>query len=356
MFFVCRNLTLSPDRVRLLIYTVSVAGFCMLMACINQWLGLVKMNTPLLGLYSRDHGGGVNFLRFGEHRTVGTMGTIELLGEYSVLMIVLLIPLIVSRSSREIVGVRLYLLIGSVLSFVFCIIFSETRSSVILLSLVIVIYLTFFAVTRISSIDNRRALATLVIVGVIAVMSLWNVVGGDYVWNRLASLDLEHASLSDLASGERINRLETYAIGIERLHQRDWIFGFGSGVDESNRMAWFGSMNSQYVDFHSLYLALPMLYGWAGSAAFIVLILFTAGRCYWTVMKYRHETHFLTPLCLGLAFFWLFFLTNEYKISILRNANYQMLVWVWLGLSQAVVTTIESEIGDNAYDVGEEAA
>jgi hypothetical protein len=99
-----------------------------------------------------------------------------------------------------------------------------------------------------------------------------------------------------------------------------------------------------------------MLYGWAGSAAFIVLILFTAGRCYWTVMKYRHETHFLTPLCLGLAFFWFFFLANEYKISILRNANYQMLVWVWLGLSQAVVTTIETEIGDNDYDVGEEAA
>jgi len=47
----------------------------------------------------------------------------------------------------------------------------------------------------------------------------------------------------------------------------------------------------------------------------------------------------------GFSLFWFVFLVDEYKISILRNPNYHMLFWIWLGLSNALLKTIRQDEG-----------
>jgi len=267
------------------------------------------------------------------------------------LMIALLIPVISSRYCRRAMGVSQYLLVATVLIFTLCMIMSETRSSILLLCFAMVGYLILFSFVQVKSIDSRKSFLGLLIVGSLILVALWNVIGGEYIWNRLNGLDFDQFAISDLTSGERINRLQPFLIGVDRLRERNWIFGFGSGIPESDRMAWFGYQNSPYLDYHSLYLSLPMLYGWAGAGAFIALIVFTAGRCLWAVRRYRKEIHFLTPVCLGLTVFWVLFLVNEYKISILRMANYQMIVWIWLGISHAVVNALKRDAGTDMLDL-----
>jgi hypothetical protein len=281
---------------------------------------------------------------------MGTFGHYELLGEYSTLMTMLLIPLVSSRFSRKNLRLPLFLLNLIVLAFLIIIILSETRSSVILVCIGVCAYMALFPVLRIGAIDDRRGFVILMAIVVISVASLWDVIGGEYLWRRLSEIDVGSTSLSSIESGETLNRYAAYSVGVERIGQMDWIFGFGSGIPESNRMAWFGPRGSNFEDFHSLYLSLPPLYGWLGAAGFVLLVAVTAGRCFRASIEYRREVHYLQPLCLGMAVLWVMFLINEYKINITRLANYQMMIWIWLGLTDAVVSTIDNDLRAETVD------
>jgi hypothetical protein len=118
-------------------------------------------------------------------------------------------------------------------------------------------------------------------------------------------------------------------------------------VPRSNRWAWFGvdpeKREAGVSDFHSLYMSLPMVYGWIGSFAFLSIIVVIAFRLFRVSLKYRKRKSFLVVLAVGFSMFWFIFLVDQYKISILRNTNYQMIFWIWLGLSNAVFKTIRNE-------------
>jgi hypothetical protein len=83
-----------------------------------------------------------------------------------------------------------------------------------------------------------------------------------------------------------------------------------------------------------------MIYGWIGSVAFLSMILLTGYRLATTALRHRKRKSYLVVLTAALAIFWFVFLADQYKISILRNPAYQMMFWIWLGLSNALLKTI----------------
>jgi hypothetical protein len=67
-------------------------------------------------------------------------------------------------------------------------------------------------------------------------------------------------------------------------------------------------------------------------------------------MQHRRKKSFLVALAAGFTMFWAIFLMNEYKISILRNPNYHMLFWIWLGLANSTVKTIHAELSNRSIN------
>ena len=73
------------------------------------------------------------------------------------------------------------------------------------------------------------------------------------------------------------------------------------------------------------------------------MIALTAYRVFAASLKYRTRKSFLIVLAVGFTMFFGVFLADQYKLSILRNPNYQMMFWIWLGLANSVVKSIRCE-------------
>jgi len=148
-------------------------------------------------------------------------------------------------------------------------------------------------------------------------------------------------SIQSVISGESINRYETFVQALKRLNSQSWFFGSGLGPLESNKIAWWGySEDTPYIDFHNLYYSLPMIYGYIGSFIFLFIIL----RTIFLSMKSRikiSKGFYLKSMLIYMPFFWMLFLLDEWKISMLRNNNYHMLVWMFLGLNMAMIKTLK---------------
>jgi len=149
-------------------------------------------------------------------------------------------------------------------------------------------------------------------------------------------------TLDSIISGESINRKYVFNIAYNRLTANSWIVGYGWGVPESNAYAWFGEQNSAWKGgLHSLYLSLPMIYGWGGSVAFVALLLYLAVKAWSHYFTNRAPNNSLVSLLLGLAVFYFIFIIDQYKINILRTPNYHMMIWIWMGITVSVINSLK---------------
>jgi len=65
-------------------------------------------------------------------------------------------------------------------------------------------------------------------------------------------------------------------------------------------------------------------------------------------MKLKNKGDLLVVnIIIGLIVFWITFLIHEFKISILRNLIYVMLIIIWLGISNSITNTSEFEENKN---------
>ena len=94
---------------------------------------------------------------------------------------------------------------------------------------------------------------------------------------------------------------------------------------------------------HNLYLALPMMYGWVGALAYILLFLVVVFRLLAAVRRYPFS-NLSTVTCLGFLVSLAFFLIDEVKSgNAVQTINYGMVVWIWLGLGLAAYRTLKVE-------------
>jgi hypothetical protein len=127
-----------------------------------------------------------------------------------------------------------------------------------------------------------------------------------------------------------------YAEGYERISEENWVLGYGFGLSSSNDLAWFSKAEVQgrsIRDFHSLYLSIPMIYGWIGSITYLMLIiyiLFLSFKRY-----YMTSDSPLSGINFAFSFLFVFFLFNQIKINSLRVYNYHYLIWILMGLALA---------------------
>ena len=345
MFHLANNVVVTKERFRLFLtvsFTMVVYQF---IVAIIQRYHLVGWNTPFIGTYTSLSGLIVEAKEYAP--TTGTLRHFELFGEYGVLLNCLLVPLLSSSFTQKDLrfgNSRIIIMVLMCLTFP---ILTSGRATAILSVLMFVLYYLVLPTRIFASIDrfNRQ----FVIIGLFALLLplVGAYIGLAQLEDDFSLLSNEKFSASNVISGKSINRGALISAGLQRIDSESWWVGNGYGVSRSNHWAWFGidpeKQEVRIAGFHSLYLSLPMLYGWIGSLAFLAMIVLTAFRVFAASLKYRTMKSFLVVLAVGFTMFFFVFLIDQYKISILRNPNYHMIFWIWLGLANAVVKTIRYE-------------
>lgn len=343
MFLLTGNIVITKERFRLFLAVTFFMLVYQFGVALIQRYHLVSLNTPLLGGYT-DTG---TTLTYGTTNAWGTLVHFELFGEYGALLTCLLIPLLSSSLTQRELRLgsnRIVVMIFLCLSFIML---ATNRSSTILFVLVGAIYLLVLPMRIFSSIDRAGRQLRLVAAVAILLPTVGAYIGLHTLEEKFSLLSGEQFSVEGVLSGKDINRGPLITMALNRLESESWWVGYGYGIVRSNRWAWFGSdpeiSKVGLADYHSLYLSLPELYGWIGTLAFLAMIVIVAFRSFSVSLRYRNRKSFLAVLAVGFTMFWIVFMANEYKISILRNPNYHMLFWIWLGLCNSIVRTIRYE-------------
>lgn len=326
MFMIASSLSVSPHYIRRFYHVLSfttVYSFC---AAVNQRLGFVNTVLPILPPKSVVKG----LIQLSTNAD-SVFGNSELYGEYSVLTLILYLSL-TTRSGGFDSFLSKKILYSSIVLTLFGTLLSGSRSS-IFLTVAVLLYYGLRGLGRGSfSISYSKFLVRLSLF-----LVLFFVLGFD-LGIKSSGEDIESLSnveftIQGILDGRSINRYETFLHGFNRLSEQSWFFGAGIGPLESNMLAWWGNIEGiPYVDFHNLYLTLPMVYGYSGAIVFVSLIL---GVIY-QGFRFRGNND-LSFLVNTLPIFWFSFLADEWKISMLRNPNYHMLIWIFLGLSYSII-------------------
>ncbi|MHB1529472.1 MAG: O-antigen ligase family protein [Acidiferrobacteraceae bacterium] len=342
MFYLASNVPITKERVRLFLVVTTVLIFYQLLVMLNQRYPLIRWNTPLLGSYTAMG----SILSQPVLPSLGTFLHAELGSEYGALQVSLLVPLLSSSLTQRELHCGSNRIVAMIMACLFFMILTDNRSGIVLFVLAIIAYLLVLPMRLFTSIDRVGRQFRLVMAAALLIPMIGAYVGLSGLEHRFQSLSGEKVSIGRIVSGKDINRGATESHALHRIGGSSWFIGYGSGIPRSNVWALLGHDPDKYgvpAAFHSLYFSLPELYGWIGSLAFVTMIVVTLARSARVSLRYRKRKSVLIVLSVGFTMFWGVFLTNEYKISMMRIPNYEMLFWIWLGLSNSVIKTIRYE-------------
>lgn len=342
MYIVASRLKITPARVRLFLYVSLIMLIYQFAIALMQYYSIMNWGTPLVG------GNTLEMTKVtSANRPIGTLQNFELFAEYALLMVCISMPFLSSKTTREEVGFKYIYLSLMIFISIAIMIITSMRAATVLVVLVTVFYYSIFPLRIIAAINAVGQQLKIIILVALLLPAVSVYIGMKELSADFKNVNTKVMNIENIASGKSINRGGLVDMAARRMSNESWIFGYGFSVPESNRWAWWGfdttKKNAPAIDYHSLYLELPMIYGWLGSFAFIGLILLTMHRLVMVTIKYRSKQSYLIVLSLGLSVMWGMFLIHEYKIGMLRNSNYQMLFWIWLGLSSSVVKTIKEK-------------
>jgi hypothetical protein len=342
MYITASKLIITPERVRVFLYVSFVMLAYQFGVALIQYYSLVDWGTPLVGGNTMEM-----MIVTSSARPIGTIQNFELFAEYALFMVCLSLPFLSSKSTRKEVGFRYIYLSVMIFISISIVVITSMRAATILLILTAIFYYSFFPLRIFSAINALSQQLKIIILLATLLPAVSVYIGVKELSDDFKNVSTKSMNIENIISGKSINRGGLTSLAMQRINKESWFIGYGFGIPESNKWAWWGINTTKrgiaVGDFHNLYFELPMLYGWMGSLAFLGLILVTLKRLVMVTFKYRRQPSYLIVFSLGLATMWGMFLVHEYKIGMLRNANYQMMFWIWLGLSSSVVKTIQQK-------------
>ncbi|WP_345952718.1 O-antigen ligase family protein [Mucilaginibacter sp. PAMB04168] len=302
-----------------------------LVVSLNQKYGLIGLSTPLLPMeknieYENDI-----------FRCVGTFVNFEAYAEYSLSMVALLLPGIISGSFREVSKKFYYMTVGITIMSVLSIILTVTRSSLFLLPFVIlVILLSQYKRMKLKAIVPYLLIIALG-VGINFKIKIFDI--SSFIER---SQEMKIKSVSDVASGNEISRGGLFAYAFEKIKRSKGLIGEGyfAHPDDYNT-AHFGVPNPPIGDYHNLYLSIAVFWGIPGAVAFILIFILTIYRGI-IARRIKNIAPFDADLLLGFTTLFLFFLLNQYKIIFLRESNYTVVILILLVIYNGIIRKVKS--------------
>ena len=331
VFVFCSSLRFRLNNMGSIIAVLSFISFYSMVMALNYFLSVYVINTPIPFLTPSPE-------RFGSSTIANMTGNSELYGEESLMFLAFCLPLLFApKHVKSAYKVNMLIIIIVIMTSLAGLYLSRSRSVIILMIFMILIMPLLQNIAGLSAgaILRNTIITLVVLIGTSLV--LWAVINIGYSFERFDNIDFFQLTTEGVISGEQINRGVLFEYGFNRLKSEPWFFGFGWLTYRYNMQCAVGPFSVfESIDLHSLYLTLPFLFGWIGSAAFLSIFFITLRRL-WNIMRKAEmalNSWRVVALCFFLAI--LFFLLNEYKIGILREPHYFMTIWIWLGLSNSL--------------------
>lgn len=162
-----------------------------------------------------------------------------------------------------------------------------------------------------------------------------SLVGLDILIDRLTLVELDTISIETIQTGESINRSTAFDVGDAMMAREDWLTGYGWSTNRYNRIAWFGTDDFYRADPHSLYLALPMLFGWIGAGALLIIV---ASPIIFGLLGLSRR-RYLSSTARDISWIFLLvnvlFMINEIKQGFITE-NYFFIIMFWIGISLSI--------------------
>jgi hypothetical protein len=335
-FIFVQNFKLSESHLRIILLLFTFISVLSFLVAVNQRFILIDSSIPLLGAV-RFPTVSILSSTFDYGRIPSLLCDYELFAEFSLLFFIFAFSIIIDKGAIEHFkfGFSPYILL---LSSFLSILITGTRSCFLLAVLFIFVFTLFRFREILSKTAGRIAIMLIFLVPFLIFFG--GKIGLNVITDRIKEINVKNLSVKNIRSGEEMNRSLVYEAGYLRLSDDNWLIGFGFSRSSGNRWAWHGNnlpiTEQAYVieDFHSLYLCIPMIYGWSGTAAYLIMII------YIIVMLFKKyfilKNHPLGGIALGFAFMLIFFLIDQLKINSLRYYNYHYFIWILLGMALAV--------------------
>ena len=303
-----------------------------LVVSLNQKFGFIPIQLALIPTWERD----AEF-QYDIFRCTGTFFNFEAYAEYSLSMIILLLPGILSGSFKKI-GTWFYsLAIGIIMMSVFAIVLSVTRSSFFLLPVAV-----FFII--IGQIGRIKVGSLIPFLGVIvlgaALNTVYPIIDFSTFINR--SKEMQINKLSDITSGSEINRGEIFDFAFKKIARTKGVVGEGYFTNQPDySTVHFDTPHPVIGDYHNLYLGMVVFWGYAGAVSFTLLFVVTLFFGFTTYRKYKDlASPFKLDLLLGFNILFVFFLINQFKIIFLRESNYAVMIFILLIMFNSLIYEI----------------
>ena len=297
-------------------------------------LKLLKIYDASLPMF-----GGV--ARIGSATQAGVMGNSELFAELNLIILIFITVVILSDVLR-----RRFSFSNLQLLFFFFIslanvILSRSRSVIILF----ILSLLYIILKLKSLIINRQTIRNSFIL--IGSTLLFFILFGAIINTKYSVLKFEKIkgfklNKEQVISGYGLNRSDVFPMALARMKDQPWVIGYGWGNTERNRIAWGISNMPKVADFHNLFYSIPMIFGWIGLFIIVLLMLKTAFKLF----IFKDDKLSYEDLILRRTIFFLMLIVlivDQFKISAMRDPNYFMLFWIFLGISNSLSESKLSE-------------
>ncbi|WP_169739268.1 O-antigen ligase family protein [Dyadobacter crusticola] len=336
LFFFASKIQLSYPDLKRFIEVVGIFFFYSFVVSINQKYELFASPFEFFPSLSA-----AEEYEMGILRSTGVLNNFEFYAEYSISLIALVLPAVLSGSSKAYGQKFYYFCFAIIFIGVLSIIFSGTRSSVLLLP----------AVTLLTSVLLNKRLKIKVLLYGAVLASAFAIVNASAGWidfdvfsKRSENVDLKNLTLEKILSGEEINRGGIFAYGIKKAGESHLLFGEGYFTNRSQYIkVHFDKTGDDIIpDYHNLYMSVIVIWGYLGGIIFLSLFIISLVRGYQLYFRVRQYNLFAIDILLGFNLLFTFLLINQFKIQFIRDANYFLLTLLFLVIYNAVITLLKN--------------
>lgn len=338
VFYYCASQRMTESRLKRLLSIWFVIACWVFIMGLNQKYHWIVTPSPLLPQMYDNVRGELSMIPVGSFQNSG------LCAEYFCFVFVLSLVIVSHLKELTRLQIKMVFPLLMVLFSLGAMLMSGSRTA-IFLAAAATVYIVFDNIVIASSAGNIRRLFVILavlLIGGVFVLKFGTFFSLGEMVEDFEQLDLSEITVKTVISGESINRSIAYAPAYQRLSEKSWWIGYGYNLPENNRES-MGIEGETISDFHSLYLMLPIFYGWIGATAYVLLVFGAGLRIYLCYLKARRLNHFLVPIALGLAIVWGVFLLDQYRGSATRNPSYFLLTWFLLGWTHSVANTLHLE-------------
>lgn len=302
----------------------SVLMVWMLLSQLNSKYAIVTISSPLVA-YSQAH-------TIAGFVLPSIMGSSPLTAEYAFLHFTLgfgMLAFVRELQKFNISNLTLYFYVTTSLAVM---ILTSNRSTVFIGAAAVLSILLRASALRYS--QSIKLWLSVLVMGFL-LLQLGSFVGLDKLIDRLTYVELDTISVETIETGDSINRSTAFDIGYAMMAREDWLVGYGWSTNRNNRIAWFGVDDFYRADPHSLYFALPMLFGWIGAGALLIIVASPIIFGLLGLLRRRYISGTERDISWIFLLISILFMINEIKQGFITE-NYFFIIMFWIGISVSV--------------------